>query len=127
MTKYFVDDAGCYLGAFDGAEPPAGSVEVPSAPSDARQLWAGGAWGAVPVAPVTHITAVQGLKAIDHFGLSAEYELWANDPARTFLQRTFINREPVWRRDDATLNAAATHLGLTSTQVAAMFEWADAA
>lgn len=76
--------------------------------------------------PVMEITAVQGLKAIDHFGLSAEYELWATDPARTFLQRTFINREPIWRRDDATLNAAATHLGLTSVQVDAMFEWADA-
>lgn len=76
--------------------------------------------------PVTEITAVQGLKAIDHFGLSADYELWANDPARTFLQRTFINREPIWRRDDATLNAAATHLGLTAVQVDAMFEWADA-
>ncbi len=81
-----------------------------------------------PLAPlaVTEITAVQGLKAIDHFGLSAEYELWVNDPARTFLQRTFINREPIWRRDDATLNAATTHLGLTSVQVDAMFEWADA-
>lgn len=76
--------------------------------------------------PATEITAIQGLKAIDHFGLSAEYELWAADPARTFLERTFINREPIWRRDDATLNAAAIHLGLTAAQVDAMFEWADA-
>lgn len=49
MTKYFVDGAGRYLGAFDNAEPPAGSIEVPSAPSDARQPWTGSAWGSVPV------------------------------------------------------------------------------
>lgn len=47
MTKYFVDLSGKYIGAFDGAEPPAGSVEVPSAPADARQPWTGDHWGEI--------------------------------------------------------------------------------
>lgn len=51
MTKYFVDHAGNYIGAFDGAEPPDGSVEVPSAPSDARQPWTDSGWGDVYKSP----------------------------------------------------------------------------
>jgi hypothetical protein len=47
MTKYFVDMAGNYIGAFDGAEPPASSIEAPSAPDDARQPWLGDRWGEV--------------------------------------------------------------------------------
>lgn len=49
MSKYFVDAAGVYIGGFDGAEPPEDAVEVPAAPIDARQIWDGKAWGAVPV------------------------------------------------------------------------------
>lgn len=44
MTRFFVDQAGVYMGGFDGAEPPVGAVEVPSAPDHAADLWAGGAW-----------------------------------------------------------------------------------
>lgn len=44
MTKYYVDQSGCYIGAFDGVEPPDNSLEVPSAPSDVRQLWTASGW-----------------------------------------------------------------------------------
>lgn len=47
MTKFFVDPAGIYIGAFDGVEPPPSSIEVPSAPADARQPWTGSGWGAI--------------------------------------------------------------------------------
>lgn len=47
MTKYFVTPHGEYIGGFDGAEPPANSIEVPSAPDDARQPWLGDSWGPV--------------------------------------------------------------------------------
>lgn len=36
--KYYVDQTGAYLGGWD-ANPPAGAVEVPFAPADARQVW----------------------------------------------------------------------------------------
>ena len=72
-----------------------------------------------PVVP--RVTAVQGLLALDQAGLAGVYEAWANDPARTFSQRTFINREPVWRRDDPTLISAATSFGLTESQIDDLF------
>ncbi|MER8641006.1 hypothetical protein [Mesorhizobium sp. M1252] len=55
MTKYFVDDTGAYLGGFDGAEPPEGALEVPSAPADARQIWDGSSWSAqvIDLPPIT--------------------------------------------------------------------------
>lgn len=48
MTRFYVDEGGEYLGGFDGAEPPAGAIEVPSAPGDARQMWSGSEWVAIP-------------------------------------------------------------------------------
>lgn len=67
------------------------------------------------------ITALQGLLAIDHFGLAAAYESWAQAPDRTFAQRAFINKAQTWARTDSTLLAAAESFGLTDTQVDAMF------
>lgn len=75
-------------------------------------------------AVVTSIPALQGLKAIDHFGLASAYDLWANDPARTFLDRAFINKAQTWERGDATLTAAALALGIGESELDAMFEWA---
>lgn len=55
--KHFVSIEGAYLGAWDEASlagpaaPPAGSIEVPIAPDDARRPWLGDQWGAVPVSP----------------------------------------------------------------------------
>lgn len=70
------------------------------------------------------VPALRGLKAIDHFGFASAYDAWANDPARTFLERAFINKAQTWERDDATLTAAALALGLTEAQLDAMFTWA---
>lgn len=47
-TKYFVNDKGDYLGGFDGAQPPIGSIEVPFPPMHASQKWDGLMWGKVP-------------------------------------------------------------------------------
>lgn len=67
------------------------------------------------------VTALQGLLAIDAAGLASAYETWASDPARTFAQRAFISRAQTWRRDDPTLQAAATDLGLTESQLDDLF------
>lgn len=69
----------------------------------------------------TSVSALQGLLAIDQYGLSAYYEIWANDPSRTFAQKAFINRAQTWKRDDPTLLTAATDLGLTATQIDELF------
>ena len=67
------------------------------------------------------VPVLNALRAIDAAGLAAAYETWANDPARTFLERAFINRATAWRRDDPLLLAAATHLGLTAEQLDDLF------
>ena len=70
---------------------------------------------------VAHVSALQGLLAIDQAGLSEAYDEWANSPARTFAERAFIEKAQTWKRNDPTLNAAATDLGLTSEQVDQLF------
>lgn len=78
-----------------------------------------------PAPPVTEVTALQGLLAIDHAGLSVEYTVWANSPLRTFAQKAFINKAQTWRRDDPTLITAATDIGLSEGQLDALFTLAS--
>lgn len=78
-----------------------------------------------PVPPVTGVTALQGLLAIDHAGLSVEYTVWSNSPLRTFAQKAFINKAQTWRRDDPTLIAAAADIGLSEGQLDALFTLAS--
>jgi hypothetical protein len=49
MSKFYIDGSNNYIGAFDGAQPPNGSIEVPSAPPHARCKWnpANSTWNAV--------------------------------------------------------------------------------
>lgn len=49
MQKFFVNGTGSYIGSYDGPDKtmPAmfkDGVQVPTAPLDARQTWANGAW-----------------------------------------------------------------------------------
>lgn len=71
--------------------------------------------------PVLRVPALGALLAIDAAGLAPAYEAWANAPERTFAQRAFVNKAQFWQRDDATLVAAATALGLTADDVDALF------
>lgn len=45
--RHYIDAGGAYLGGFDG-DGPAGTVEVPSAPTTVRQRWQGDGWSALP-------------------------------------------------------------------------------
>ena len=67
------------------------------------------------------VPALSALLAIDAAGLAPAYEAWANAPERTFAERAFINKAQFWRRDDPTLIAAATALGLTDENINALF------
>jgi len=44
MTEYFVDKDGLYLGGFDGAKPPKGSVKVDTPPDHGNDTWDGSKW-----------------------------------------------------------------------------------
>jgi len=75
-----------------------------------------------PPAPAPEkIEALNGLLTLDAAGLSGAYEAWASSPDRTFAQKAFITKAIPWRRDDPTLAAAASELGLTDEQIDALF------
>ena len=79
-----------------------------------------------PANPVPQeVTVLQAMKALDAAGISAAYEAWANDPARTFLEKAFITRAQAWRRDDPVLASGAEALGLTAEQLDDLFRLAD--
>ena len=76
-----------------------------------------------PVPP--EVTPLQALLAIDQAGMSAAFDAWATDPARTFAEKSFINRAAVWRRDDPLMIAGATALGMSSAQLDQLFILAE--
>lgn len=43
-SRFYVDNAGRYLGGYDGAQPPVGAIEVPKAPESAADTWDGSKW-----------------------------------------------------------------------------------
>ncbi len=65
MTKYFVDKDGLYLGGFDGAEPPKGSIEVNSPPAHGNDTWDGSKW--IPHTPSLEVR----LSATENMGVIA--------------------------------------------------------
>lgn len=67
------------------------------------------------------VTALQGMLALDQAGLSSDYELWANNPSRTFAEKAFINKAMVWRYDDDVLNAGCIALGISEAQKKQLF------
>lgn len=67
------------------------------------------------------IDALQALLALDQAGLTSAYEAWVSSPSRTFAQKAFIEKAQTWKRNDPTLMAAATDLGLTSNDVDQLF------
>lgn len=74
MTKHFRDAAGNYIGGFDGAQPPAGSIEVPVAPTHAAQRWDGARWIDTPA--IEAARAAELLADSDKRMARAGEELW---------------------------------------------------
>jgi len=85
-------------------------------PGKWRQTWA---TETIPVPFV--VTPLQGLLALEAAGLAEVYSAWSSDAARSFSQRAFIDRATLWRRDSETIAAAAADLGITSTELDALF------
>jgi len=108
---------------------PPGWTHKPPAGVDGERF-VGNGWQVLPATPQVPqvpqaVPALEALLALDAAGLSDAYEAWANDPARTFAERAFINKAQNWRRDDPTLNAAGDALGLTEEQKDQLFIAAD--
>jgi len=95
--------------------------EVPDAVEMRWTRNAAGEWSPPSPTVPEAVEPLQGLLAIDEFGMAAAYEAWVTSPDRTFAELAFINRAQTWRRDDPILQGAATALGLTSEQLDALF------
>lgn len=119
MTKYFIDPVGSYLGGFDGAEPPKGAIEVPSAPEDARQKWAGGKWGPVPVAVPSRVSSRQFKMQLAISGLKAQVDGWV--AAQDELTRIAYEFSGEFVRDEPMLQAGFAALEFTAEQGDAFF------
>jgi hypothetical protein len=83
-ARFYVDGAGAWLGAFEGAAPPPGATEVLAAPVDARQVWQFPGWSAPPapsaeIAPLAFIarfTAAERAAIRAAAAVSAELADW---------------------------------------------------
>lgn len=129
MISIYVNASGSFIGMFDGEHnAPEGATQVLVAPEDARQVWdfETGQWGGIPGTVPEVIDALDGLLTLGDAGLGDAYQAWADDPARTFTERAFIDKAMRWKRGDPTVLTAATALGLTAGQVDALFIAASA-
>ena len=111
---------------FDPENPPQANTYSVDEMVQVGWIKVNGSFVAPPPAPpapavVPTVSALQGLIAIDQAGLAEEYDAWASSPSRTFVQRAFINKAMTWRRDDPTIAAASSALGLTNEQVDQLF------
>jgi hypothetical protein len=118
-TKFFVKNDGAYIGGFDGVMPPAGSIEVPTAPSDARQVWDGEAWGEIPVAIPDRVTANQFGKQLAALGLLDQVTTWVGQQSAS-VQWSF-NRSATFVRDDPMMEAGFAALNFTDQQIDEFF------
>ena len=104
--------------------PGGGEVVVKGAPEEYepgkwRETWA------VEPAPVPDsVSALQALLALEHAGLASLYEAWANDSARTFGEKAFINKAERWDYDNVILRQAATDMGISVSQLGDLFKLA---
>lgn len=122
-TIYYVDAAGRYLGGYSGAEPPEGAISVPHTPNDARQVWDGAQWGAVPAEIPQAVTMRQCRIALLDAGLlDAAKSSIATMPG-TEGERARIDWEYAQevRRDWPLIGYMAGDLGLTDEQVDSLF------
>lgn len=74
-TIYADKDSGAHLGAFVGDhEPPPNSMVVPFAPADARQIWLGSDYSAIPLTMQDYDNALMGL--YDAIAQGMGYRSW---------------------------------------------------
>jgi len=129
-TKFFVDDAGNYIGGFDGAEPPAGAIEVAPPPDDARQKWNGEEW--LPLATVDPLTTPLPRLEFWLAAAQANVSKWSirdriaamTEGVEKWEAIAWFEEAVQYRRDDPILVAQAALESITPEQLDALWIWA---
>lgn len=109
-TRYYVDQQGRYLGGFNGAEPPQGSIEVPDAPSDAKQIWNGTVWSAAPVDRQMVLKSTVQARIIEAGKMPQAYAALTGNPV--YFARWFAPDRPSVYCDDPDAVTLVSTLGL---------------
>jgi len=117
MTKFFVDAAGNYIGGFDDADPPLGSIEVPIAPDDASQIWNGSTWNPLPAPRAMVAKSVVQARIIDAGKMGQAYAALTGNPI--YFARWFAPDHPAVYCDDPDAVGLVTALGLDPATILA--------
>lgn len=83
MMHYFADLDGTYLGGWDQGGP-VGKIKVPYPPEDARQVWNGFKWGAIPTTPID-----RKLKGVEFQGVmcsATKEDMWGLSSIAPWIQ-----------------------------------------
>lgn len=134
-TRYAVDAAGNYIGAFVGLDIPEGSIEVPFPPEDARQKWLGEAWGTIPAdvpevisdrqffqalakSPYLLISETEALAAVKTGEIPAAMQVILDQvpPESKFDAEMLLSGATEFKRSNPLVATFAAALGWTDTQ-----------
>jgi hypothetical protein len=116
--SYYINHQGQYIGAFVGVEPPEGSIAVPSAPADARQVWADG-WGAIPATVPPVVSRFQALAALHGAGYLQNAE--AVIAGAGVVAQLAWNNAQEFRRHSPTVLAIGGALNIDAAGLDALF------
>lgn len=116
-TKYYVDANGVYIGGFSGAEPPAGSIEVPDGPDHASQIWNGTAWGEIAPPRQTVLKSIVQARIIAAGKMPDAYAALTSNPV--YFARWFAPDRPEVYCDDPDAVGLVKALGLDPTVILA--------
>lgn len=119
MTKYYIDQNGNYIGGFDGSEPPVGAIEIPSAPSDARQKWSGQGWGSPIIPPPDRVSSRQFKMQLEIDGLLGTVEGWVASKPK--LTQIAYENSGTFLRTDPMMAEGFTALGFNSARIDKFF------
>lgn len=117
MTKFFVDSEGNYLGAFDGAEPPVGAIEVFDPPTDGRQKYIGGRWSTLDAERKLVAKSVVQQRIILKGKMGEAYDLLTRNP--DYFARWFAPDHPAVYCDDQDAVGLVAALGLDPKEILA--------
>lgn len=123
ITKHYVNAMGAYQGAFVGAEPPAGAIEVPVPPASGTDIWDGKQFNpAPPVVPerVPMLSAHLELLAAGWMpAIDAVIDAMP-EPDRS-MARVWLDRALTMARNHPLVQAIPAAIGKTEAEVDALF------
>jgi len=122
-TKYYVDELGSYLGAFVGAEPPVGAIEVPVPPSSGADIWDGEAFQPAPPTVPARVPMLSAHLELIAAGWMPEIDAFIErmpGPDRS-MARVWLDKALTMARNHPLVLSILAAIGKTESEVDALF------